>query len=34
MFRNGSAGVFAGQNLVHMAPPERVPQLITDYWHG
>lgn len=31
MFRNSGVGVFAGQSLVHMAPPaERVPQLISE----
>lgn len=31
VFRNGGVGVFAGQDLVHMAPPaERVPQLISE----
>ena len=30
-FRQGSVGIFAGETLVHMAPPaQRVPQLIKD----
>ncbi|ATW24700.1 Fic family protein [Candidatus Formimonas warabiya] len=34
MFRVGGVGVFAGENLVHMAPPaDRVPQLIAELLH-
>ncbi|MEL7567151.1 MAG: Fic family protein [Dehalobacterium sp.] len=34
MFRVGGVGVFAGKNLVHMAPPaDRVPQLIDELLH-
>ncbi|SHN50406.1 Fic family protein [Desulfitobacterium chlororespirans] len=33
-FRSGGAGVFAGSELVHMAPPaELVPKLISDLFH-
>lgn len=34
IFRLGGVGVFAGENLVHMAPPaNRVPQLIDELLH-
>lgn len=34
MFRVGGVGVFAGENLVHMAPPaDRVSQLIDELLH-
>ena len=34
MFRVGGVGVFAGENLIHMAPPaDRVPHLIDELLH-